>query len=297
MMKILSEEKNFLGIDKQYSSFETSRVVIVPCPFDENERERECPGPEAILRASRYITPFDEETMREIHKELGIATLTPLRIMKKHHETIIQDVYDTLYELLQQQKFVVLLGGSHTIASPAIAAHAKYYPRLSVLHLSARPDLQKTSKLNAYQSRSTITRVLEFLDSNHLVQVGIRSLTREEADALREKNISVYYSHNIRRGLHTKVLKIWDDYVNESLSDFVYIDLDVSVFDSSIMPATISPQPLGLTIDQVLQCIRKVTKKRTLVGFNVVGLKPLKGIHYPDIAVAKIITKILSYIL
>lgn len=296
MMRILTEEKNFLGIEKQYASFETSRIVVVPCPFDESEKNKESEGPDAILKASKSLTLFDEETKREIHKELGIATLSPLRTSKKSNEESIQEIYEVLYELLQRQKFVVLLGGSHTIASPAIAAHAKYYPRLSVLHFSAYPDLTKAPKGNAYTSNSAMARVLEFLDPSHLVQVGIRALSREEADVHREKEIPVFYAHSIHRGTYTKVLKVWDDYVNEALTDFVYLDLDLSVFDPSLMPAVASPQPFGLTLNDVLQCIRKVARKKTIVGIDVVGLKPLKGITYPEVTVAKLITKIVNYV-
>lgn len=296
-MKILGEDRNFLGIEKLYSSLETSRVVIVPAPYNETTKTKECPAPETILAASKEIPLFDEETKREIHREAGIATLAPLVFTKKQPEGVIQHIYDVVYDLLQRQKFVTLIGGSHSTASPAIAAHAKYYPRLSVLHFSARSDLQPTQKGFPYSSASTMNRVLEFLDATHVVQVGVRSQTREEAELAREKGIPIFYAHNIRRGDYTKVLKLWDDYVVEHLTDYVYLDIDLSVFDPSIFPAVTSPQPFGLPWDTVLQCIRKVARKKTIVGCNVVELSPIKNLLYPNIAAAKLITKVLNYAL
>ncbi|HOV99697.1 MAG TPA: arginase family protein [Bacteroidota bacterium] len=297
MVNTLSEKNNFLGIEKLYSSLETSRVTIVPAPYEENNKIKESTGTSAILKASRELPLFDEETKRELYKEIGIATISPLSFEKKHSTAAIEHVYNVVYELLQLQKFVVLVGGSHCISSAAIAAHAKYFPRLSVLHFSAYSDLQKSHRDTAYNSSSTMSRVLEILDPTHLVQVGIRYQTRDEAEVIREKEIPVFYAHNIRRGDYTRLLKVWDDYVVENLTEQVFVDIDLSVFDPSLMPAVALPQPYGLLWDQVLQCIRKVVQKRTIIGCSIVGLTPIKGLVYPEITAAKLITKILNYAL
>ncbi len=160
-MKTLTEKSNFMGLEKLYSTFETARVAVLPIPLSENGKESD--APEAILKASRHLPPFDEETKRELHKDLGIATIAPLIFEKKSLQSSIEYIYTATYELLQKQKFLAIIGGSHIIASAAIAAHAKYYPRLSVLHFSARSDLQKTEKINPYTQNSTMRRVLEYL--------------------------------------------------------------------------------------------------------------------------------------
>jgi agmatinase len=293
----LDSKHNFLGIEKQYSSFETSRVVIVPAPYEHNPSygTGSKKGPDALLQASHHVELFDEETKREVYKELGIATVHPLNFAKKADEDALQLVYDAVYDLLQTHKYTVVLGGEHTISSAVIAAHAKHFPRLSVLHFGAHSDLRMEHQGSKFSHASTMARVCEFIDPHNLVQVGIRAQSREEAEYIRDRGIQVYYAHEIHRGAYTKVLKYWDDYVVEHLTDNIFIDFDLGVFDPSLMPAIGTPEPNGLLWEQILQCLRKVTRKKNIVGCSLVELSPIKGLHYPDVAAAKLISKILNY--
>ena len=299
MMKVVDAKKNFFGIEKQYSSFETSKVVVVPVPYEHAAGYGRGTkfGPEAIIKASQHVGLFDEETKREIYKEVGIATLPPLSFEKKKEEQALQYMYDTTLDLVDRQKFAVTLGGEHTIASAPIAAYAKRYPDLSVLHFDAHSDLHAEYKGNKYSRVSIMARVCEFLDPHKLVQVGVRAQSKEEAEFIRERGVHAFFAHEIRRGTHTKVLKYWDDYVVEKLSDTVYISFDVDVFDPSIMPATGMPEPNGLFWNEILQCIRKVSRKRRIVGLDVVELAPIKILPHADITTAKLISKVLNYAL
>ena len=299
MVKTLDAKHNFLGIERQYSSFETSRVVILPAPYEHTVSfgTGTRNGPEAILQASQHVDLFDEETKREIYKDLGIATLPALDFSKKKDETALQLIYDSVYEALQLHKFVVVLGGEHTLSSAVIAAHAKHFPRLSVLHFGAHSDLRLDHKGNKYNHGSTMARVCEFIDPHNLVQAGIRAQSHEEAEYIRNKNINIFYAYEIHRGTHTKVLKYWDDYAIDHLTDNVFIDVDLGVFDPSIMPATGTPEPNGLLWDQVLLCIRKLARKKNIIGFAVVELSPIKDLPYPDVTAAKLISKMLNYAL
>jgi agmatinase len=250
-----------------------------------------------MLKASRQVEYFDEETKREIYKECGIATLAPLVFEKKKDETALQHIYDTVFELVERQKFVVTLGGEHSISSSTIAAHAKLYPNLSVLHFDAHSDLRADYLGNKYSHASVMARVCEFLDPRQLVQVGIRALCKEEAEFIRDHGIHTFYAHDIHRGNYTKVLKYWDDFVVEKLSENVYISFDIGAFDPSLMPATGTPEPNGLLWDEVMKCLRKVARKRRIIGFDVVELAPIKGLHHADVTAAKLVSKILNYAL
>lgn len=299
MVKVLDIRQNFLGLEKQYSTFENSKIVVLPVPY---EHTVSCgggtkKGPDAILKASHYVEFFDEETKREIYKEHGIATLPPLALEKKINETAMQLIYDTVHPLVERQKFVVTLGGEHTISSAVIAAHAKYYPNLSVLHFDAHSDLRPEYNGNKYSHASVMARVCEFLDPNRLVQAGIRAQCREEAEFIRDHGIHTFYAHEIRQGGYTKILKYWDDFIVDKLTDEVYISFDVDVFDPSIMPATGTPEPNGLFWSEVMQCIRRVSRRRHIVGFDVVELAPIKLLPHADITAAKVVSKILNYAL
>jgi agmatinase len=254
-------------------------------------------GPDAILKASHYVEFFDEETKREIYKEHGIATLPPLFLEKKKDEAALQFIYDTVLRIVERQKFVVTLGGEHTISSAVIAAHAKLFPNLSVLHFGAHSDLRSEYRGNKYSHATVMARVCEFLDPNRLVQAGIRAQCKEEAEFIRDRGIHIFYAHQIRQGSYTKILKYWDDFVVENLTDDVYISFDVAVFDPSLMPATGTPEPNGLFWDEVTQCIRRIARKRHIVGFDVVELAPIKLLPHADVTAAKLVSKILNYAL
>ncbi len=299
MVKVLDSKRNFFGIEKQYSSFETSKVVILPVPYEQTVSYGggTSKGPDAILKASQYVEFFDEETKREIYKEHGVATLPPLLFEKKRDEAALQQIYDAVLNTIERQKFIVILGGEHTISSSAIAAHAKLYPDLSVLHFDAHSDLRSEYQGNKYSHASVMARVCEFLDPHHLVQAGIRAQCKEEAEFIRDRGIHTFYAHEIRRGTYTKILKYWDDYVVENLTDHVYLSFDVDAFDPSIMPATGTPEPNGLLWDEVMHCLRKVTQKRQIVGCDVVEFAPIKGLHHADVTTAKLVSKILNYAL
>ncbi|MBN1399053.1 MAG: agmatinase [Bacteroidetes bacterium] len=299
MVKVLDIKQNFLGLEKQYSTFENSKVVVLPVPYEHTVSYGGGTknGPDAILKASQYVEFFDEETKREIYKEYGIATLPPLSFEKKKNEAAMQYIYDTVFPLVEKQKFVVALGGEHTISSAVIAAHAKHYPDLSVLHFDAHSDLRPEYNGNKYSHASVMARVCEFLDPTRLVQAGIRAQCREEAEFIRDHGIHTYYAHEIRQGSYTKILKYWDDFIIDNLTDDVYISFDVDVFDPSIMPATGTPEPNGLFWNEVMQCIRRVSRKRHIVGFDVVELAPIKILPFADITAAKIVSKILNYAL
>ncbi len=298
MPSTLDAHHNFLGIEKKFSSFDRSRIVIVPAPYEKTVSygrgtER---GPEAILKASHFVEFFDEETKREIYAEHGIATLTPLNLAKKKVEAALQMVYDTVRDLLEQQKFVVTLGGEHTISSAIIAAFAKRYPTLSVLQFDAHSDLRTVYEGNKYSHACVMARVCEYLDPKRIVQVGIRAQDKEEAEFIRDNGVRTFYAHQIR-GKYVGFLKYWMDEVVNTLTDTVYVTFDVDAFDPSIMPATGTPEPNGLSWYEVMECLRKVSRKKKIVGFDVVELAPIKGLSHPDMTAAKLVSKILNYAL
>jgi len=299
MVRTLDIHGNFLGLPREQSSFETSKIVVLPAPYEATVSYGHGTknGPAAILDASHYVEFFDEETKREICREHGIATLSPLNLSKKKPEAALELTNKTVRELLSLGKFVVTLGGEHTISAAPIAAYAARYPDLSVLQFDAHSDLREEYEGTKYSHACVMARVCEFVDPQRVVQVGIRAQCREEAEFIRDHGIHTYYAHEIRAGAHDRFLKTWDDRVVERLSDHVYITFDVDGFDPSIMPSTGTPEPNGLFWAEVMQCIRKVGRAHAIVGFDVVELAPLRGLSHPDLTTAKLVSKILNYAL
>ena len=299
MPRTLDTTSNFLGIEKEFSTFEKSKIVILPAPYESTVSYGAGTknGPAAILHASQHVEYFDEETKREIHAERGIATLAPVEFAKKKDAAAIQFLHDVVSDLLANDKFVVTLGGEHTISAAPIAAYAKKHQDLSVLQFDAHSDLRTEYLGNKYSHASVMARVCEFLDPKRLVQVGVRAQAKEEAGFIRDNGVNTYYAHEIRSGKHTRLLKYWDDAAIDNLTDHVYITFDVDAFDPSIMPATGTPEPNGLFWAEVMQCLRKLAQRKKIVGFDVVELAPIKGLHHPDLTAAKLVSKMLNYAL
>jgi len=297
MVKTLGIESNFLGIEHEHSSFESSKIVVLPVPYERTVSYGSGTkhGPKAILDASHYVEFYDEETQREVYKQLGIATLMPLKLAKKNEKEALETIYQATLSLLNEQKFIVALGGEHTISQATIAAHAERYSDLSVLQIDAHSDLRTEYEGNKFSHASVMARVCEFLDPRNIVQVGIRAQCIEEADFIKANGITTLYAHEIRRGKHTKVLKHWEDIAAEKLTSHVYVTFDVDGFDPSIMPATGTPEPNGLFWHETMSLLRKIGRKRSVVGCDVVELAPIKELHHPDLTAAKLVSKMMNY--
>jgi agmatinase len=317
-MKTLGPKFNFLGIERKYSDYSVSHVVVLPAPYEHTVSYGGGTrfGPGAIINASHYVEFFDEELKREFYNEHGIATLPPLNFKGKKDKCALDLIERTVRRLMNDGKFVVTLGGEHTISTATIKAHLEKYPDLSVLHIDAHSDLRTEYEGNKYSHASVMARVCEFLDPRRLVQVGIRAQCAEEAKFIVDKHVQTFYAHDIREGkfdLPSACIPLpldklgassvtsadrpadWQDTVVRRLTDKVYISFDVDGFDPSIMPATGTPEPDGLNWHETMVLLRKAGEHSKIVGFDVVEFAPIKGLHHADETSAKLITKILNY--
>ena len=296
-MKTVDITKNFLGIEDRYSSYQSSKVVILPVPYEHTVSYGGGTknGPSAILDASHYVEFYDEETGREVHKELGIATLPPMKFARKKDESVLEDIYQASKKLLHDKKFVVSLGGEHTISQASIAAYAERYKDLSVLQIDAHSDLRNEYLDSKYSHACVMARVCEFVDPKKIVQVGIRAQCIEEAEFIRRTGIHTMYAHQIRTGKFSKLVKGWDDYAIEHLTNDVYVTFDVDGFDPSIMPSTGTPEPDGLLWHETMKLLRKLGKRKHVVGCDVVEFAPSKTLHHPDLTAAKLVSKMINY--
>ncbi len=297
-MKTLNVKKNFLGIEEpELCSFDGSKVVVVPVPYERTTSYGGGTkfGPAAILEASRYVEFYDEETGREVYKEFGIATLPPLSVKNKNSEAMLEYLYETTRALLAEKKFIVTLGGEHTISQASIAACAETFRDLSVVQIDAHSDLRMEYQNSKFSHACVMARVCEFLNPKRLVQVGIRAQCIEEAEFMKASGITTLYAHEIRGGKYTKLLKYWDDYAIEKLTDHVYVTFDVDGLDPSIMPSTGTPEPNGLFWHETMAFLKKLGKRKQVVACDVVELAPMKGVHHPDLTAAKLVSKMINY--
>ena len=190
-------------------------------------------------------------------------------------------------ELIDANKFVIMLGGEHSVSGPPIIAHAGRYPdrALSVLQLDAHSDLRAEYEGTPYSHACVMHRVHK---SVNLVPVGIRSLTAEERSLIRENQIRVVFGHELRSDG-------WIDRVMGSLGDDVYITIDIDYFDPSLVPSTGTPEPGGGDWYTTLELLERVFNEKNVVGCDVVELAPIPGLVAPDFLAAKLVYKLIAY--
>lgn len=296
-MDTLATDSNFLAIEEEYSSFDRSKVVILPVPYEQTVSYGGGTrgGPAAILNASHYVELYDEETRREVHRELGIATARPLEFEGLGDEASLERIYQSARAIQGAGKFMVMLGGEHTISQASIAAYAERFPGLSILQIDAHSDLRVEYQGNKYSHASVMARVCEYIDPRRIVQVGIRAQCIEEAEYIRDRGVTTMYAHEIRDGKYTKLLGGWQDYALEKLGEYVYVTFDVDGFDPSIMPSTGTPEPNGLLWNETMALLRKVGRFKNVVGCDVVELAPIPTLHHADLMTAKLVSKMINY--
>ncbi len=274
---------NFGGDEVVYS-YPQSQVIILPVPYDETSTwiKGSDKGPEAILEASVNLEFYDVETGTEAHLK-GIHTVDPV-IEKESPEKLVEAVYERIRLLLDDGKFPVTIGGNHTVPIGVIKAFSEKYNDLTILQLDAHSDLRQEYEGSRYNHACAMARAREYAQ---IVQVGIRSMSKEELSYADDERI--FYAHELYydKGLYSKAI--------EMLSDNVYITIDVDVFDPSLIPSTGTPEPGGPEYFELLHFLRNVIRKRNVVGFDLVELCPANSNKAPDFIAAKIIYQLLSY--
>lgn len=289
--------KKFLDI---FTEFNKAKVVVLPIPMEETTTyvKGTQNGPQAIIAASGNVELFDEQLQTEPHK-IGIATLEPVKLSKGNLEETIDSIYRTSLDLLKKGKFIVALGGEHTISVGLVKAHQQMFPHLSVLQLDAHADLRDHYLGSRYNHACTMARIKEMCP---FVGWGIRSLSAEEAETIAKEHLKIIYAEEIVIGdpLRHHVAERKGNSATEEvlggLSDEIYLTIDLDLFDPSIMPSVGTPEPGGPLWYQTVEFLKIVSERKKIVGFDVVELCPQSANKAPDFIAAKLIYKIIGYV-
>ena len=273
---------NFGGLPGKFSDYRESKIVILPVPFDKTSTwiKGSSKGPEAIINASGNMELYDIETDTEVYRR-GIHTLN--EIVTKTSTSMISSTRKRVKQLLNDSKYVVTLGGEHTVSLGPIRAHAEYFDDISILHLDAHSDMRHTYEGLKYSHACVMARAKEITEN--IVSVGIRSMDSSELPDIDRRR--VFYASEIHRRSD------WIMDTTSILTENVYITIDLDVLDPSIMPSTGTPEPGGLGWYQIIDLLEYVSRKKNVVGFDVVELCPSEN-RAPDFLAAKLIYKLLS---
>jgi N1-aminopropylagmatine ureohydrolase len=275
------------GVSVPSASFDKARVVILPVPLDRTTSyvPGTRNGPREILVASSHMELWDEETCTDIH-DIGICVLPEMEFSYGGMEEVMEAIGRVAHEIVSRGKFLFVLGGEHSITPPLVGSTARRHPGLSVLQIDAHADLRDSFMGTPHNHACAMRRTLEHARTT---QVGIRSLSTEEADAIPSLETTIFYDVSMRRDPQ------WIDRVVDSLAEKVYITIDADGLDPAIMPAVGTPEPGGLSWYETLALLRKVFESRTVVGSDLVELCPLAGLAAPNFLCAKLMYKMLTY--
>jgi agmatinase len=276
--------KTFAGIAQHYAQLETSKIILIPVPYDGTStwQKGADKGPEAFLHAAENMELYDIETDSEVYKQ-GIHLTDPIT-ENSSPEAMVAAVHKTTKEYILRNKFVTVFGGEHSISIGTIRAFNECFDDLSILHIDAHADLRKE-----YDGSSCnhACAVYEASQSSHLVQVGIRSMDASEQHVMDVEK--TWFAHDMESD------EYWMDKVVEALGDNVFITFDLDALDPSIMPATGTPEPGGMLWYETLDFLKQVFSEKNVVGFDIVELCPSEQHKASDFLAAKLYYKMLTY--
>jgi agmatinase len=284
-MKIYA--KQFLGPDPEFSRFDKAAVALLPFPYEGGVSygHGTSQAPKAIIDASCFVEFYDEVLDAEPFR-MGIVTMAA-PVMLKTPAAMHRQMYRSCKALLDQDKFVVVLGGDHSISSGTFRALREKYPNLGCVQLDAHSDLRDEYDGSRFSHASVMARIREM--TPHTLQLGIRAMCREEAELVKKEKMALCTMHAFRKNLFD-----WKQAL-ERLPEHVFVTVDVDAFDLSVISTTGTPEPGGFTWDEGLDILTRIFNSKTVVGFDAVELAYSKTDPNSAFSVARLIYKMLGF--
>ena len=287
-MKYLSNKNGFLGIDNKVNFKE--KVVVVPFGLEKTVSYGGGTknGPKEIIKASHQVELYDEELNCEPYKKIGIKTLKPFKI-DKNIKRALNKMSKINQEILDKNLFPITFGGEHSITPGCIDPFTKRFKDICLLHFDAHADLRESYNGEKFSHASAIRRCLDYSNVS-VISFGIRNISKSEIPFLKKNSsrIDIFWAKDKSKWNLNKFKKLIKNKT-------VYLTFDVDGLDSSIMPATGTPEPGGLLWDETLNIIKIAAKNSKIVGADINELAPIKGFNSYNFLVAKLAYKILSY--
>jgi len=258
---------NFLGLDGDFADFEKSKFVVLPISYDKTASfiKGTAQAPKRIIEVSEQLELFDEQLAKEFyhsgihtHKVIGSNSMAP--------EELFDDVYQTAKKLSAQDKIILGLGGEHSVSIGLIKCANENHKNMSVLQIDAHADLRDEYEGSKLSHACVMKRVFDMGIPS--IGVGIRSFDKAQYEFMRQNNLDIYTPWRISASPN------WIDEIVSKLSDSVYITLDIDGLDCSVVPGTGTPEPGGLSYQQVVDLIIRIGKNKTIIGADIVEVIP-----------------------
>ncbi|NBX73734.1 MAG: agmatinase [Alphaproteobacteria bacterium] len=290
-LSFLPPARGFLGLPPS-AAFSASQAKSVLIPFGlEQSVSYEggtAQGPQAIIDCSPQLELFDDELWREPHEAFKPMTAKPVKISASLPKALDQ-LEALVDDVLEAGKFPMIMGGEHSLTAGSIRPFAKRHQKLTIMHFDAHADLRDGYEGETYSHAAALRRCLDF-PHVRLVSVGIRNISKSEIPFLEKnkKRITVFWAREKAEWTVAKIMKAIG-------SGPVYVTFDIDAFDSSLIPATGTPEPGGLFWDETMDILRATFTQKNVVGADVVELSPRPGLHACNFLAAKLVFKMLAY--
>lgn len=270
---------NFLGIPEVEP--QDSEVLILPIPLEltVSYGKGTGKGPEAIIEASKHVELYDHEHGYEVDSKVKIATLPFVQLAGKGVEEAQKAIAEAVTPWTD--KFVLSLGGEHTITPALVSEYQKKYPDLSILYFDAHTDMREEWGGTKWSHACAARRCQEGGIKN-IVWVGTRNTSLGEQQYINHEQVNYGNTYDLKKIL-------------SQLSEHVYISFDVDCFDVSTMPATGTPEPGGISWYQAMEIFEAVTREKNVVGADIAECAPIEKLHGYDFLVAKLAFKLIGY--
>jgi agmatinase len=267
---------------------EEARVVVIPVAYDLTTTYAPGArfGPRALLSASTNMELFDEE-LGYSPIDVGVHTMGIIEQIASGPDAMVARVAETISEVLRDGRFPILVGGEHSLTIGAVRALKETGRKVTILQFDAHADLRQEYQGSRYSHACVMARARETFPC---VQIGIRSMSEPEHRWIRESRLPLFTArrvHEERQAVVQEILPL--------LGDDLYLTIDLDVLDPSILPSTGTPEPGGLSWEEILWLIRTLTLRRNVVGFDLMELSPIPALSAPDFLAAKLLNKVLGY--
>ncbi|MBV8885202.1 MAG: agmatinase [Chroococcidiopsidaceae cyanobacterium CP_BM_RX_35] len=285
----------FLGAEVA-ATYNAASVVILPVPYEATTTYRRgCEnGPDALLEASQQVEYYDEELEQETCREVGIYTHSPIADTRLGRtvsaEEMLQVTQQTVYQLIQDGKFVIALGGEHSITTGVVEAYRQELPTepFTVIQIDAHGDLRFSYEGSIHNHACVMRRIVDM--GLPTVQIGIRSISQEEANLIKEKHLTVFRAREIATQ---------PDWMQRAIASIatpkVFLTIDLDGIDPTLIPGVGTPEPGGLTWYGLTAFLRGVFETHQVVGCDVMELAPVVDAVVSQFTAAKLVYKLIGY--
>lgn len=279
---------NFLGLSGKASAYESARFVVLPIPYDATTSygvgTRE--GPRAIISASQQVELYDADLGRESHRA-GVHTLDPLEPDARGPAEMLERIYQAALKPVRDGKFLLALGGEHSVSSALVRAVRRRHRKLSVLQIDAHADLRDSYQGSPFSHAAVMRRIYDL--GTPAVGVGIRSYSREEARFVRDTRLPLLSARECQA-------PGWIERVLSHLSDEVYVTIDIDGFDPAYAPGTGTPEPGGLDWFQVTDLLAAVARHKRVVSADLVEVRPLPPAGVTEFLAARLAYRLIGLV-